>query len=90
MIRTQLHAPAQIIGCVRVCTNEQDLAAPRKVLRRLGVPEDLCRSRPDRKERERPRLNEAVAAVRAGGTLIATKPDRFARPSLMLETSSGS
>ena len=30
--------------------------------------------------RERPGLNEALAAVRAGGTLVVTKLYRFARP----------
>ena len=41
--------------------------------------------RRDRKEQERPGLNEALAAVRAGGTLVLTKLHRLAPPHPMLE-----
>jgi DNA invertase Pin-like site-specific DNA recombinase len=34
---------------------------------------------------ERPGPNEALATFRAGDTLVATKPDRFALPLPMLE-----
>jgi DNA invertase Pin-like site-specific DNA recombinase len=74
-------APAQIIGCVRVCTNEQDLAAPHKALRGWASPAGLTNG--DHgvtgSNKDRPGLNEAPAAVRAGDTLVLTELDRFAR-----------
>lgn len=78
---------AQIIGYARVSTDEQDVATPRKALTGLGVLEGLING--DHgvtgRNKERPGLNEALAAVRAGGTPVFTKPDRFVRPCPMLE-----
>lgn len=76
-----MHLPAQISGYARVSTNQQDLTTQRKALTSLGVLEGLINGDHGvTGERERPGLNEALAAVRAGGTLIVTKLDRFARP----------
>lgn len=70
-----------LIGYARVSTNAQDLTAQRNALRALGVDEDnihidhgLTGS-----NRERPGLREAIAAVRAGDTLVVAKLDRLAR-----------
>jgi len=69
------------IGYARVSTEEQDLTAQRDGLATLGVD-------PDRiyvdhgltgTNRERPGLREALAACRAGDTLVVTKLDRLAR-----------
>ena len=53
----------------------------------LGSPEGLING--DHgvtgRNNERPGPNEALAAGRAGGTMVGTKPDRFARPYPMLE-----
>jgi DNA invertase Pin-like site-specific DNA recombinase len=60
---------AHIIGYARVSTNDQDLTAQRNGLAALGVPDD--RIYVDHgltgRNRERPGLREALAAVRAGG-----------------------
>ena len=70
-----------LIGYARVSTDAQDLSAQRDALAALGVP-------PDRLyvdhgltggHRERPGLREALAACRAGDTLVVTKLDRLAR-----------
>ncbi|GAC1368381.1 MAG: hypothetical protein NVS2B15_03230 [Pseudarthrobacter sp.] len=72
---------AHIIGYARVSTNEQDLTAQRNGLAALGVPTD--RIYVDHgltgRNKERPGLREALAAVRAGDTLVVTKLDRLAR-----------
>ena len=69
------------IGYARVSTEQQDLTAQREALTALGVP-------PERiyvdhgltgSNRARPGLREAVAACRAGDTLVVTKLDRLAR-----------
>ena len=69
------------IGYARVSTDEQDLTAQREALAELGV-------KPDRvyvdhgltgTNRERPGLTQALAACRAGDTLVVTKLDRLAR-----------
>jgi len=81
-------APAQryamdalLVGYARCSTDQQDLTAQRDGLARLGV-------KPDRiyvdhgltgTNRERPGLREALAACRAGDTLVVTKLDRLAR-----------
>ena len=46
--------------------------------RRTGRP-NVCRSRPDGTNRDRPGLREALAACRSGDTLVVTKLDRLAR-----------
>jgi hypothetical protein len=77
-----LHPPAQISGYARVCTNEQDLATPRKALTGLGDRRGLING--DRgvtgRNKQRPGLNEALAAVRAAGALVVTKLDGFYWP----------
>ena len=70
-----------LIGYARCSTDEQDLTAQRQALHALGVA-------PDRvyidhgisgTKRERPGLDQALAAVRAGDTLVVPKLDRLAR-----------
>ena len=69
------------IGYARCSTDKQDLAAQQAELERLGVV-------PDRiytdfgltgTNRARPGLDQALAAVRAGDTLVVAKLDRLAR-----------
>jgi DNA invertase Pin-like site-specific DNA recombinase len=75
---------ALLIGYARCSTDEQDLTVQREGLASLGVT-------PDRiyvdhgltgSNRERPGLREALAACRDGDTLVVTKLDRLAGPSL--------
>jgi DNA invertase Pin-like site-specific DNA recombinase len=70
-----------LIGYARVSTEEQDLTAQRDGLAALGVEES--RIYVDHgltgTNRERPGLREALAACRAGDTLVVTKLDRLAR-----------
>jgi DNA invertase Pin-like site-specific DNA recombinase len=72
---------ATLIGYARCSTDEQDLTAQRQILLGLGVT-------PDRiyldhgvtgTTRNRPGLDQALAAVRAGDTLVVPKLDRLAR-----------
>ena len=69
------------IGYARVSTEEQDLTAQRTGLTELGV--DVERIYVDHgltgTNRDRPGLREALAACRAGDTLVVTKLDRLAR-----------
>lgn len=70
-----------LIGYARVSTAAQDLTAQRNALTGLGVaPErvyvDQGRSGTNR---DRPGLARALAACRAGDTLVVTKLDRLAR-----------
>jgi DNA invertase Pin-like site-specific DNA recombinase len=69
------------IGYARVSTEEQDLPAQRNALEVLGVASQ--RIYVDHgltgTNRERPGLREALAACRAGDTLVVTKLDRLAR-----------
>jgi DNA invertase Pin-like site-specific DNA recombinase len=70
-----------LIGYARVSTDEQDLTAQRHALATLRVSAD--RIYVDHgltgAHRERPGLREALAACRAGDTLVVTKLDRLAR-----------
>src|SRR3954454_14060463 len=69
------------IGYARVSTGQQDLTAQRDALAALGV--DPARIYVDHgltgTNRARPGLREALAACRAGDTLVVTKLDRLAR-----------
>ena len=70
-----------LIGYARCSTDEQDLTAQRDALAGLGV--STKRIYVDHgltgANRARPGLREALAACRAGDTLVVTKLDRLAR-----------
>jgi DNA invertase Pin-like site-specific DNA recombinase len=72
---------ATLIGYARCSTDEQDLTAQRQILLGLGVAPDRiyldhgCTGT----TRNRPGLDQALAAVRAGDTLVVPKLDRLAR-----------
>jgi DNA invertase Pin-like site-specific DNA recombinase len=69
------------IGYARCSTDKQDLEANRQILLELGVPADqlyLDRAYSGT-NRDRPGLDQALAAVRAGDTLVVPKLDRLAR-----------
>jgi DNA invertase Pin-like site-specific DNA recombinase len=70
-----------LIGYARCSTDNQDLTAQRDALTALGVKRD--RIYIDHgligTTRDRPGLREALAACRAGDTLVVTKLDRLAR-----------
>jgi DNA invertase Pin-like site-specific DNA recombinase len=73
--------PKTLIGYARCSTDKQDLSAQRAALAELGVAAD--RIYVDHgltgTNRARPGLNQALAAVRKGDTLIVPKLDRLAR-----------
>ena len=70
-----------LIGYARCSTNRQDLTAQRQALAELGVAPD--RIYVDKglsgTNRARPGLDQAMAAVRRGDTLVVPKLDRLAR-----------
>ena len=70
-----------LVGYARVSTEQQDLTAQRIGLNALGVSDD--RIYVDHglagTNRDRPGLRLALAACRAGDTLVVTKLDRLAR-----------
>jgi len=70
-----------LIGYARVSTEAQDLTAQREALAAMGV--SAARIYVDHgltgTTRERAGLREALAACRAGDTLVVTKLDRLAR-----------
>jgi DNA invertase Pin-like site-specific DNA recombinase len=72
---------ATLIGYARCSTDAQDLTAQRHALAGLGVAAD--RIYLDKgltgTNRRRPGLDQALAAVRAGDTLVVPKLDRLAR-----------
>jgi DNA invertase Pin-like site-specific DNA recombinase len=72
---------AMLIGYARCSTDNQDLTAQRDGLAALGVK--AKRIYVDHgltgRNRDRPGLREALAACRAGDTLVVTKLDRLAR-----------
>jgi DNA invertase Pin-like site-specific DNA recombinase len=80
----------KLIGYARCSTDEQDLTAQRDALAGLGVSSK--RIYVDHgltgANRARPGLREALAACRAGDTLVVTKLDRLARSCRMRVTSS--
>src|SRR5271166_945816 len=71
----------ELIGYARCSTVLQDLTAQRQALAALGVPDD--RIYLDKgltgTSRARPGLDQALAAVRSGDTLVVPKLDRLAR-----------
>src|SRR5580704_14923935 len=71
----------ELIGYARCSTVLQDLTAQRQALTALGVPDD--RIYLDKgltgTSRARPGLDQALAAVRTGDTLVVPKLDRLAR-----------
>ena len=70
-----------LIGYARCSTDTQDLAAQQDALLKLGVAPDRIYT--DRgftgTNRARPGLDQALAAVRSGDTLVVPKLDRLAR-----------
>ena len=70
-----------LIGYARCSTDEQDLTAQTEGLSALGVAADriYIDHGMTGTNRERPGLDQALAAVRAGDTLVVTKLDRLAR-----------
>ena len=72
---------ATLIGYARCSTDRQDLAAQRQVLLELGVAEDRIYTDHGLTgtTRARPGLDQALAAVREGDTLVVPKLDRLAR-----------
>ena len=69
------------IGYARCSTDRQDLTVQRSALLGLGVdPERIYTDHGlTGRTRTRPGLDQALAAVRAGDTLVVTKLDRLAR-----------
>src|SRR5256712_7117466 len=69
------------IGDARGSTDQQDLAVQQAMLQALGVaPERIYMDRGlTGTTRARPGLDQALAAVRAGDTLVVPKLDRLAR-----------
>ena len=69
------------IGYARCSTDGQDLAAQRAALERLGVPPERIYTDHGLTgtSRARPGLDQALAAVRSGDTLVVPKLDRLAR-----------
>jgi DNA invertase Pin-like site-specific DNA recombinase len=70
-----------LIGYARCSTDKQDLAAQHEALLKLGVaPERIYTDKGfTGTRRERPGLDQALAAVRSGDTLVVPKLDRLAR-----------
>lgn len=69
------------IGYARCSTDKQDLAAQRSALEALGVQAERIYTDHGLTgtNRQRPGLDQALAAVRAGDTLVVPKLDRLAR-----------
>lgn len=69
------------VGYARVSTAGQDVAAQREGLAALGVDPKLVYVDHGLtgRNRDRPGLDQALAAVREGDTLVVTKLDRLAR-----------
>jgi len=69
------------IGYARCSTDKQDLAAQKAALEKLGVaPERIYTDHGmTGTNRDRPGLDQALAAARSGDTLVVPKLDRLAR-----------
>ena len=80
-IRTLPPTTATLIGYARCSTDRQDPAAQRQTLLELGVVEDRIYTDHGLTgpTRARPGLDQALAAVRKGDTLVVPKLDRLAR-----------
>ena len=80
-IRTLPPMTATLIGYARCSTDRQDLAAQRQALLELGGAEDRIYTDHGLTgtTRARPGLDQALAAVREGDTLVVPKLDRLAR-----------
>ena len=78
---TATSTTATLIGYARCSTDRQDLAAQRQALLELGVAEDRIYTDHGLTgaNRARPGLDQALAAVRQGDTLVVPKLDRLAR-----------
>ncbi|WP_327728372.1 MULTISPECIES: recombinase family protein [unclassified Streptomyces] len=72
---------ATLIGYTRCSLDKQDLTAQSEILLGLGVAEDRIHLDHELTgtNRDRPGLDQALAAVRAGDTLVVPKLDRLAR-----------
>ena len=70
-----------LIGYARCSTDKQDLAAQQATLAELGVSPDRIYTDHGLTgtNRSRPGLDQALAAVRTGDTLVVPKLDRLAR-----------
>lgn len=70
-----------LIGYARCSTDKQDLSAQQHALAELGVtPERIYMDHGlSGTHRQRPGLDQALAAVRSGDTLVVPKLDRLAR-----------
>ena len=70
-----------LIGYARCSTDKQDLAAQKAALQQLGVSADRIYTDHGLTgtNRSRPGLDQALAAVRMGDTLVVPKLDRLAR-----------
>jgi len=70
-----------LIGYARCSTDKQDLSAQKQALLELGVSENLIYTDHGLTgtNRKRPGLDQAIAAVREGDTLVVPKLDRLAR-----------
>ncbi|GKT21313.1 recombinase family protein [Acidovorax sp. SUPP3334] len=73
--------PKTLIGYARCSTDKQDLAAQQGALVELGVAPDRIYTDHGLTgtHRSRPGLDQALAAVRRGDTLVVPKLDRLAR-----------
>ena len=80
-IRTLPPVTATLIGYARCSTDRQDPAPQRQALLELGVAEDRIYTDHGLTgtTRARPGLDQALAAVREGDTLVVPKLDRLAR-----------
>ena len=72
---------ATFIGYARCSTDKQDLSAQLQALLKLGVGKNLIYTDQGLTgtNRNRPGLDQAIAAVRAGDTLVVPRLDRLAR-----------
>ena len=81
LLRTHQQMTATLIGYARCSTDKQDLTSQRQALAELGVgPERIYMDKGlTGTNRARPGLDQAMAAVRKGDTLVVPKLDRLAR-----------